>query len=69
MALSEELRRTYSKDTSYFGSAFNPAPERDDLGRRPVTPTEIIRAMNGEFNLSQEKVVFVRGKKSRRERR
>lgn len=63
MALSEDLRRVYSKDTSYFGSAFNPRPEPDAFGRRDATPLEVIRATNGEFNLPKEQTVFRRKKR------
>lgn len=45
---------------------FNPRPEPDILGRRDATPLEIIKAMNGEFNFPKEKVVFIKGKKSKR---
>lgn len=64
MASLESLLKVHSKRTSYFGSSFNPAPERDALGRRPASPLEVIKAINGEFNLPKQAVIYRKGRRS-----
>ncbi|MBI3984313.1 MAG: hypothetical protein HY344_00005 [Candidatus Levybacteria bacterium] len=52
-SLDESLRRTYGNQSHVtperFGNHFNPAPKRDALGRRPATPLEVEKAVQGEF--------------------
>jgi len=65
VASLETLLRIHSRNTSYYGSSFNPRPEPDAFGRRDATPLERQRAINGEFNLPEDKPIF-KGRKFRK---